>query len=133
MASGLFKVTLPKYLQSLPLPSTLAEISKLSVSDLISLVLFFAVLALIVHATVKHVVSLVSRRPPPPVINTRVKKDSPKVVDAVEIEDLAQEKISYCRCWKSSKFPLCDGTHNKHNEETKDNIGPLVLMRMDKS
>jgi CDGSH-type Zn-finger protein len=21
------------------------------------------------------------------------------------------EQVSLCRCWKSSKFPICDGTH----------------------
>ena len=33
------------------------------------------------------------------------------------------EAISLCRCWKSKKFPLCDGTHN-----TLDNdLGPAVI------
>lgn len=27
------------------------------------------------------------------------------------------------------QFPLCDGAHGKHNEETGDNVGPLVLRR----
>ena len=30
------------------------------------------------------------------------------------------------------QFPLCDGTHNKHNEATGDNVGPLVLRRKEK-
>jgi len=51
----------------------------------------------------------------------------------VEIEDLDPEKITYCRCWKSEMFPLCDGSHNSHNEETGDNIGPLVLKRKQKN
>jgi hypothetical protein len=24
--------------------------------------------------------------------------------------------VALCRCFKSAKFPLCDGAHNKHNE-----------------
>jgi CDGSH-type Zn-finger protein len=32
-----------------------------------------------------------------------------------------------CRCYKSAKFPYCDGSHIKHNEETGDNIAPAVL------
>ncbi|XP_043375789.1 CDGSH iron-sulfur domain-containing protein 1 isoform X3 [Dermochelys coriacea] len=28
-----------------------------------------------------------------------------------------------------SKFPLCDGSHTKHNEETGDNVGPLIIKR----
>ena len=46
-----------------------------------------------------------------PPINHTIKKESPKVVDAVDIEDIDKEKISYCRCWKSSKVGIhrtCD-------------------------
>jgi CDGSH-type Zn-finger protein len=35
-----------------------------------------------------------------------------------------------CRCFASSKFPLCDGSHNKHNGATGDNAGPAVLKPM---
>ena len=31
------------------------------------------------------------------------------------------------------QFPLCDGSHTKHNMDTGDNVGPLVLRRMDVS
>ena len=27
------------------------------------------------------------------------------------------------------QFPQCDGTHNKHNQETGDNVGPLIVKR----
>ena len=30
-------------------------------------------------------------------------------------------------CWKSGTFPLCDATHVKHNKETGDNVGPLII------
>jgi CDGSH-type Zn-finger protein len=32
-----------------------------------------------------------------------------------------------CRCWKSAKFPRCDGAHNQHNKDTGDNVGPLIV------
>ena len=28
-------------------------------------------------------------------------------------------------CRLSGTFPLCDGTHQKHNEATGDNVGPV--------
>ncbi|XP_060599058.1 CDGSH iron-sulfur domain-containing protein 2 homolog B-like [Ruditapes philippinarum] len=55
-------------------------------------------------------------------------KDKDKIVTMVDIEDVG-DKTAYCRCWKSNKFPLCDGTHNKHNAENCDNVGPLVMTR----
>ena len=58
--------------------------------------------------------------------NTSIKKHQPKVVDTVDVEDLP-EKVAFCRCWKSSTFPKCDGSHNKHNKETGDNVGPLLI------
>ncbi len=33
------------------------------------------------------------------------------------------EVISLCRCWKSAKFPLCDGTHNT----LENDKGPVVI------
>lgn len=39
-------------------------------------------------------------------------------------------KLSFCRCFASSTFPLCDGSHNKHNEANGDNAGPAVLSSM---
>lgn len=45
-------------------------------------------------------------------INDSIQMESDKVVNKVstgEIEDMK----AYCRCWKSKKFPLCDGSHTK--------------------
>ena len=38
------------------------------------------------------------------------------------------KKIAFCRCWKSKKFPYCDGAHREHNEKCGDCVGPLVVM-----
>lgn len=42
--------------------------------------------------------------------------------------DVPKKRISYCRCWKSSTFPLCDGAHKQHNQGADDSVGPLVLV-----
>lgn len=63
-------------------------------------------------------------------INTTVKKDQPKVVDTFDVEDLGNKSV-FCRCWKSKKFPYCDGAHGNHNKECGDNIGPLIIQRRD--
>lgn len=61
-------------------------------------------------------------------VNPCIKKESPKVVDGYDIEELG-ESTAFCRCWRSSKFPLCDGAHNKYNIEQKDNVGPLIIKK----
>uniref|UniRef100_A0A7E4UZ21 CDGSH iron-sulfur domain-containing protein 2 homologue n=2 Tax=Panagrellus redivivus TaxID=6233 RepID=A0A7E4UZ21_PANRE len=58
--------------------------------------------------------------------NHHVKLNTDKVVDTVDIEDVGEKK-AYCRCWKSKKWPLCDGSHTAHNKESGDNVGPLVV------
>uniref|UniRef100_A0A1W7RAT7 CDGSH iron-sulfur domain-containing protein 1 n=1 Tax=Hadrurus spadix TaxID=141984 RepID=A0A1W7RAT7_9SCOR len=60
------------------------------------------------------------------VVNHKIQKECDKIVHSFDIEDLGT-KACFCRCWKSNKFPFCDGSHNKHNEETGDNVGPLVI------
>uniref|UniRef100_A0A8D0GW84 Iron-binding zinc finger CDGSH type domain-containing protein n=1 Tax=Sphenodon punctatus TaxID=8508 RepID=A0A8D0GW84_SPHPU len=62
-------------------------------------------------------------------VNPSIQKDSPKVViHAFDMENMG-DKAVYCRCWRSKKFPFCDGTRIKHNEETGDNVGPLSCKR----
>uniref|UniRef100_A0A3B4A2P2 Iron-binding zinc finger CDGSH type domain-containing protein n=1 Tax=Periophthalmus magnuspinnatus TaxID=409849 RepID=A0A3B4A2P2_9GOBI len=61
-------------------------------------------------------------------VNRAINKDSPKVVHSFDMEDIGSKAV-YCRCWKSKKFPYCDGAHAKHNEETGDNVGPLIIKK----
>ncbi|PNH07411.1 CDGSH iron-sulfur domain-containing protein 1 [Tetrabaena socialis] len=60
-------------------------------------------------------------------INPSIRKSEEKVVDMVKVADLPTPKAVYCRCWRSAKFPYCDGAHVKHNKATGDNVGPLVI------
>ncbi|XP_033213665.1 CDGSH iron-sulfur domain-containing protein 2 homolog [Belonocnema kinseyi] len=64
-------------------------------------------------------------------VNPKIKKDCNKVVDVVDIENIA-EKAVFCRCWRSENWPYCDGAHGKHNKEHCDNVGPLVVERKNK-
>ncbi|XP_037797318.1 CDGSH iron-sulfur domain-containing protein 2 homolog [Penaeus monodon] len=60
--------------------------------------------------------------------NPSIRKGESKVVDTVDIEDLGNKAV-FCRCWRSSKFPYCDGTHNGHNVACGDNVDPSSLRR----
>ena len=58
-------------------------------------------------------------------INNKITPEVPKVVTKEDLK--TGDKKVYCRCWLSGTFPLCDGAHAKHNEETGDNVGPLIV------
>ena len=58
--------------------------------------------------------------------NYKIQLDSQKIADTVDIEDIGEKK-AFCRCWKSEKWPYCDGSQGKHNKETGDNVGPLIV------
>eukprot|EP00980_Cylindrotheca_fusiformis_P028615 scaffold22620_cov131-Cylindrotheca_fusiformis.AAC.10 len=58
-------------------------------------------------------------------MNLKIDLESKKVATVEQLS--AGDKKTYCRCWLSGTFPLCDGTHVKHNQATGDNVGPLVI------
>ncbi|XP_008803296.2 CDGSH iron-sulfur domain-containing protein NEET [Phoenix dactylifera] len=62
-------------------------------------------------------------------VNPEIRKAEEKVVDSVVVAELSKPVTAYCRCWRSGTFPLCDGSHMKHNKATGDNVGPLLLKK----
>ncbi|KFK26782.1 hypothetical protein AALP_AA8G292800 [Arabis alpina] len=62
-------------------------------------------------------------------INPEIRKNEEKVVDSVVVTELSKNITPYCRCWRSGTFPLCDGSHVKHNKVNGDNVGPLLLKK----
>lgn len=127
IVNRLITSTLPNYFSSLPIPKSVFGFIQLSGGDWIALIPFVGTVSLIAYVTVKAF----QPKPPvkkEPICNLKIQKEVQKVVNIVDIEEIG-EKVSYCRCWRSKRFPLCDGSHNKHNEDTGDNVGPLVLKR----
>ena len=40
------------------------------------------------------------------------------------VEIQSHETIALCRCWKSKKFPYCDGSHRQLDDES---LGPVIV------
>ncbi|XP_065177008.1 CDGSH iron-sulfur domain-containing protein 2-like [Sycon ciliatum] len=129
-----FQTQLPAYLKALPIPSTVAGFADLSGNEWIQLLPVIGFCVLLVYLFLANLLEIgrggarEESDKPVPAVNLSIDKEKDKVATSVDIEDL-DDKTVYCRCWRSKKFPLCDGSHNTHNKETGDNVGPLIVKR----
>lgn len=131
---------LPAYLKSLPLPKTFAGFADLDGQDWVRLLPTLIFIFLVFYLLIANILDFGSSQKnsrkekssgtsnTEAIVNPSVDKEKDKVVTAVDMEDIG-EKAVYCRCWRSKKFPLCDGSHNAFNKQTGDNTGPLIVKR----
>ncbi|KAK1174947.1 CDGSH iron-sulfur domain-containing protein 2A-like [Acipenser oxyrinchus oxyrinchus] len=124
----IIKKQLPAYLKRLPLPESITGFAKLTVSEWLHLLPLLGVLALLGYLTIRPFLPK-KKLQKDSLINLKIQKENPKVVNEIDIEDLKSTNACYCRCWRSKTFPVCDKSHIKHNELTGDNVGPLILKK----
>lgn len=128
------QVQLPRYLKGLPLPRTFSGFLKLKQDEWMYLAPLLVTIAILFYSLFFSGKSD-SKSSGKLRVNRSVKLEKDKVVDFMDVTDVEElitkgkGKCLVCRCWKSKKFPLCDGSHVKHNKETGDNVGPLVLQQ----
>ncbi|XP_019878568.1 CDGSH iron-sulfur domain-containing protein 2 homolog [Aethina tumida] len=127
LLSSLVKETVPNYLSGLPIPDTIGGWFKLGIKDWCALVPPTAALAGLTYVTYRAFCPH-GRPQPTGIVNPKILKSNPKVVDTIDVEDIA-EKAAFCRCWRSKNWPYCDGAHGTHNKECGDNVGPIVVKK----
>jgi CDGSH-type Zn-finger protein len=122
--------TVPSYLTKLPVPKDWAAFLKMKGDAWLKLAPFLITVILVLFVQVRGLVALFERKPKLGQVNHTVDKSVAKVVHFDSLASVGETKDAkkvFCRCWKSKKFPLCDGSHVAHNRETGDNVGPLIV------
>jgi len=68
---------------------------------------------------------------PMKVNHSGIRREEAKVSDMIQYDSILKDstKVSYCRCWQSKKWPLCDGAHNAWNQANGDNVGPVSIVK----
>ncbi|MEE6528043.1 hypothetical protein FKM82_029920, partial [Ascaphus truei] len=71
-----------------------------AVSEWLRLLPFLGVLALLGYLAIRPFL-LKKKQQKDSLINLKIQKENPKVVNEINIEDLQLAKAAYCRCWRS--------------------------------
>lgn len=72
----------------------------LPVVEWLRLLPFLGVLALLGYLAIRPFISR-KKQQKDSLINLKIQKENPKVVNEINIEDLQFTKAAYCRCWRS--------------------------------
>uniref|UniRef100_A0A8D2DN67 CDGSH iron sulfur domain 2 n=1 Tax=Sciurus vulgaris TaxID=55149 RepID=A0A8D2DN67_SCIVU len=88
------KVQLPAYLKRLPVPESITGFARM-----LRLLPFLGVLALLGYLAVRPFLPK-KKHQKDSLINLKIQKENPKVVNEINIEDLCLTKAAYCRCWR---------------------------------
>lgn len=70
------------------------------VSEWLRLLPFLGVLALLGYLAIRPFLPK-KKQQKDSLINLKIQKENPKVVNEINIEDLCLTKAAYCRCWRS--------------------------------
>uniref|UniRef100_A0A673Z218 CDGSH iron sulfur domain 2 n=1 Tax=Salmo trutta TaxID=8032 RepID=A0A673Z218_SALTR len=103
--SRIIKIQLPAYLKKLPLPETIGGFARLTVSEWLRLLPLLGILALLGYLTIRPFLPK-KKKQKDSLINLKIQKENPKVVNEIDIEDLKRTNVCYCRCW-AWPFALC--------------------------
>uniref|UniRef100_A0A4W5L851 CDGSH iron sulfur domain 2 n=1 Tax=Hucho hucho TaxID=62062 RepID=A0A4W5L851_9TELE len=98
--SRIIKIQLPAYLKKLPLPETIGGFARLTVSEWLRLLPLLGILALLGYLTIRPFLPK-KKKQKDSLINLKIQKENPKVVNEIDIEDLKSTNVCYCRCWRS--------------------------------
>lgn len=75
------------------------------VSEWLRLLPLLGILALLGYLTIRPFLPK-KKKQRDSLINLKIQKENPKVVNEIDIEDLNSANVCYCRCWRSKTVSL---------------------------
>lgn len=87
-------------ISSVPLHMTYSHFSFLLVSEWLRLLPLLGILALLGYLTIRPFLPK-KKKQKDSIINLKIQKENPRVVNEIDIEDLRSTNVCYCRCWRS--------------------------------